>query len=52
MKAGKIKVGLIQTSVEDDKARHVQKTLEKVREAASKGAKLICLQELFASPYF
>jgi N-carbamoylputrescine amidase len=52
MKAGKIKVGLVQTTVEDDKARHVQKTLERVREAAGRGAKLICLQELFASPYF
>src|ERR1041384_3316313 len=52
MKAGKIKVGLVQTTVEDDEARHVQKTLERVREAASRGAKLICLQELFASPYF
>ncbi len=52
MKAGKIKVGLVQTTVEDDKARHVQKTLERVREAAGRGAKLICLQELFASQYF
>lgn len=52
MKAGKIKVGLIQTTVEDDKTQHVKKTLERVREAASRGAKLICLQELFASPYF
>jgi N-carbamoylputrescine amidase len=42
----------VQTTVEDDKARHVEKTLERVREAASRGAKLICLQELFASPYF
>ncbi|HKY36743.1 MAG TPA: carbon-nitrogen hydrolase [Polyangiaceae bacterium] len=52
MKAGKIKVGLVQTTVEDAKPRHVQKTLERVREAASRGARLICLQELFASPYF
>src|SRR6186997_1246355 len=52
MEAGKIKVGLVQTTVEDDKQRHVQKTLERVREAASRGAKLICLEELFASPYF
>jgi N-carbamoylputrescine amidase len=52
MKAGKIKVGLVQTTVEDDKARHIQKTLERVREAAGRGAKLVCLQELFASPYF
>jgi N-carbamoylputrescine amidase len=52
MKPAKIKVGLIQTTVEHDKPRHVQKTLERVREAAARGAKLICLQELFASPYF
>lgn len=52
MKAGKIKVGLVQTSVEADKASHLQKTLECVREAAGRGAKLICLQELFASKYF
>lgn len=52
MKAGKLKVGLVQTTVEDDKAAHVQKTLERVREAAGRGAKLICLQELFASKYF
>lgn len=52
MKAGKIKVALVQTTVQDDKARHVQKTLERVREAAGRGAKLVCLQELFASPYF
>ena len=52
MKPGKIKVGLVQTTVEDDKAKHVQKTLERVREAAARGAKLICLQELFASQYF
>jgi len=52
MKPGKIKVGLVQTTVGDDKAKHVQKTLERVREAAARGAKLICLQELFASPYF
>ncbi len=52
MKAQKLKVGLVQTTVEDDKAEHVRKTLDRVREAAARGAKLICLQELFASKYF
>src|SRR5436309_2544413 len=52
MKTGKIKVGLVQTTVEDDRSRHVHKTLECVREAAGRGAKLICLQELFVSKYF
>jgi len=52
MKAGKIKVGLIQTTVQDDKPKHIQKTIERVRDAAAQGAQLICLQELFASQYF
>src|SRR3982751_980683 len=52
MKPGKIKVGLVQTTVEGNPSQHLQKTLERVREAASRGAKLVCLQELFASPYF
>src|SRR5690242_12393438 len=52
MKPGKNKVGLVQTTVDDDKVKPVQKTLERVREAAARGAKLICLQELFASQYF
>src|SRR3954470_6300251 len=52
MKPGKIKVGLVQTTVEGNPSQHLQKTLERVREAASRGAKLICLQELFLAPYF
>ena len=40
MKPGKIKVGLVQTTVEGDPSQHIQKTLERVREAASRGHEL------------
>jgi len=35
-----------------DKAANLSKTIEQVRAAASKGAQIICLQELFTSLYF
>src|SRR5665213_2253428 len=47
-----LKIGLIQTSVGLDKAANVEKTALAIRDAASRGASLICLQELFASQYF
>src|SRR5262245_4928783 len=52
MKSRVLKVGLVQTKVAADKPKTVEKTAERVREAASRGAKLVCLQELFASEYF
>jgi N-carbamoylputrescine amidase len=45
-------VGLIQSSVSDDKAANVDKAVRGIREAKAKGATLVCLQELFAGPYF
>lgn len=48
----KVKVGLIQVSCSGDVAANMNKTIEKVREAAKKGAQIICLQELFRSLYF
>jgi len=35
-----------------DKAANLSKTIEQVRAAASKGAQIICLQELFTSLYY
>ena len=35
-----------------DKQANLQKAIEKVKEAAAKGAQIICLQELFTSLYF
>src|SRR6186713_1473591 len=52
MKSRVLSVGLVQAKVGRDKAETVEKTAERVREAARRGAKLVCLQELFASEYF
>jgi N-carbamoylputrescine amidase len=48
----KVKVGLIQMSCTKDPAANMSKTVVKIREAAQKGAQIICLQELFRSLYF
>ncbi len=48
----KVKVGIIQMSCVKDKTANLQKAIEKIREAAGKGAQIVCLQELFTSLYF
>jgi N-carbamoylputrescine amidase len=48
----RLKIGLIQTRVGLDKTANVEKTVLAIRDAAARGASLICLQELFASQYF
>ena len=45
-------VGLVQMSCTGDPARNRRVALERIREAAGRGAQVICLQELFASHYF
>jgi N-carbamoylputrescine amidase len=47
-----VKVGLIQTAVGDDVAGNLAKTSRFVKQAARKGAEIVCLQELFAHRYF
>ena len=47
-----VKVGLVQMICEASKSANTLKAIEKVREAAKKGANIICLQELFTSLYF
>jgi N-carbamoylputrescine amidase len=47
-----VKVGLVQMSCTADKQQNLQKAIGKVREAAQKGAQIVCLQELFTSLYF
>jgi len=47
-----VKVGLVQMTCEALKSANTSKAIEKVREAAKKGANIICLQELFTSLYF
>ena len=47
-----VNVGLIQMSCVADKETNLRKAVKHIREAASKGAQIICLQELFTSLYF
>jgi N-carbamoylputrescine amidase len=46
-----ISVGLVQMSCTTDKARNLAKALDRVAEAATAGADVVCLQELFAGHY-
>jgi N-carbamoylputrescine amidase len=52
MKRQLLKIGLIQTKVTQDLDRNLGKTAEFIKKAAKKGAEIVCLQELFAYPYF
>jgi len=45
-------VGLVQTATTSDRRENVVKAVARIREAAGRGATLVCLEELFASPYF
>ena len=48
----RFKVGLVQMSCSPDVNFNMEKAIKGIREAASKGANVICLQELFTSLYF
>ncbi len=49
---GKLSLGIVQMSCLKDKSANLKKGIEKIREAAKRGAQIICLQELFTSLYF
>jgi len=49
---GKFRVGLVQMSCAVDPNENFAKAEWKIREAAGKGAQIVCLQELFRSQYF
>jgi N-carbamoylputrescine amidase len=46
------RIGLVQQAVGDDLDRNLARAEDAVREAASRGAQLVCLQELFRTKYF
>jgi N-carbamoylputrescine amidase len=46
------RIGLVQQAVGDDLDRNLARAEDAVREAASRGAQLVCLQELFRTRYF
>ena len=45
-------VGIIQDTASSDKSATLEATIARVREAAARGAQIICLKELFNAPYF
>ncbi len=47
-----LRVALVQMRCGDDAARNLRRALDGIAEAASGGARLVCLQELFRSRYF
>ncbi|MBI3201440.1 MAG: carbon-nitrogen hydrolase [Myxococcales bacterium] len=47
-----VKVGLVQMSTVEAPQANLEKALAAVKHAAERGAQIVCLQELFVSPYF
>ena len=45
-------VGLVQMTAERDRKANLEKAILRIREASRRGAQIICLQEIFTSPYF
>src|SRR6478609_4159168 len=45
-------VGIIQDGAGDDVTKNVAASVERIREAAARGAQIVCLKELFDAPYF
>jgi N-carbamoylputrescine amidase len=48
----KFRIGLIQMSCSLDPNQNLEKAIWRIREAAARGAQIVCLQELFLSQYF
>jgi N-carbamoylputrescine amidase len=48
----KVNIGIIQMSCTDSVEDNLNKAIEKIIEAAQRGANIVCLQELFTSLYF
>jgi N-carbamoylputrescine amidase len=48
----RFKVGLVQMSCSSDAKQNMDKAVRGIKDAAEKGANIVCLQELFTSLYF
>lgn len=48
----KVKIGTVQMSCTQSPQENLEKAVARIREAAAKGAQVVCLQELFTSLYF
>src|SRR3954470_12301159 len=52
MNAEKFRIGLVQMSCAPDPEENLEKAERRIREAAGRGARIVCLPELFRSQYF
>lgn len=52
MKQKFVTLGLVQSKVSKNLEANLKKTEKMVRQVAKKGAQIVCLQELFQTPYF
>jgi N-carbamoylputrescine amidase len=52
MTASKFRVGLVQMACAPDPGENLEKALWRIRDAAGRGAQVVCLPELFRSQYF
>ena len=48
----KTKIAIIQTKVSNNEKLNIKNSIDKIKLAAKKKAKIICLPKLFLSPYF
>ena len=48
----KFQIGLVQMSASPDPAKNLARAIDFVRQAASRGAQIVCLPELFQTQYF
>lgn len=48
----KVTVGLLQRKCSADSGDNLARTIDAIRDAAARGAQIICTEELFRSPYF
>jgi N-carbamoylputrescine amidase len=48
----KFRIGLVQMACSTDPQENLDKAVARIREAAARGAQIVCLQELFRSQYF
>ena len=52
MSKGKFQVGLVQMAMSPDPRENEARAVSRVEEAARRGAQVVCLPELYRSPYF
>ena len=50
--AEKFRVGLVQMSATPDPDKNLQRAIDRLHQAAAKGAQIVCLPELFRTQYF